>query len=186
VFQTLSIFLACVLTLGVSSSHAAEKLLRLGTLAPKNSLYHRQLMEVGEAWRAAQGAGAKYVVFPDGSQGGETELARPLAKLKRISLGRAVEVDTADRTRYTAPGTRDANQTVETDAARSIVPKKLRRVGRATDFQAPAFGSPLDICRRIVATDERRATVAEAMTASATSAKCILVAGLIEAAWRLV
>jgi TRAP-type C4-dicarboxylate transport system substrate-binding protein len=39
-------------------------------------LYHRQLLEIGESWRAAQGGNAKYVVFPDGSQGGETELAR--------------------------------------------------------------------------------------------------------------
>lgn len=57
-------------------SYAAEKSLRIGTLAPKNSLYHRQLLEVGEAWRNAQAGNAKYVVFPDGSQGGETELAR--------------------------------------------------------------------------------------------------------------
>ena len=64
------------MALSVGASHAADKQLRLGTLAPKNSLYHRQLMEVGEAWRTAQGAGAKYVVFPDGSQGGETEMAR--------------------------------------------------------------------------------------------------------------
>ena len=56
--------------------HAAEKSLRIGTLAPKNSLYHRQLLEVGEACRTAQGGNAKYVVYPDGSQGGETELAR--------------------------------------------------------------------------------------------------------------
>ena len=55
---------------------AADKPFRIGTLAPKNSLYHRQLLEVGEAWRAAQGGSAKYVVYPDGSQGGETELAR--------------------------------------------------------------------------------------------------------------
>ena len=75
-FQPISIFLAGLLVLSVGTSQAADKLLRLGTLAPKNSLYHRQLLEVGEAWRAAQGAGAKYVVFPDGSQGGETELAR--------------------------------------------------------------------------------------------------------------
>ena len=33
-------------------------------------------MEVGEAWRAAQGGAAKYVVYPDGSQGGEAEMAR--------------------------------------------------------------------------------------------------------------
>ena len=59
-----------------SSALASDKPLRIGTLAPKNSLYHRQLLEIGEAWRQAQGGNAKYVVFPDGSQGGEAELAR--------------------------------------------------------------------------------------------------------------
>src|SRR5574343_339603 len=55
---------------------AADKQLRIGTLAPKNSLYHRQLMELGEAWRDAQGGSGKYLVFPDGSQGGETDMVR--------------------------------------------------------------------------------------------------------------
>src|SRR5574343_669370 len=58
------------------SALAADKQLRIGTLAPKNSLYHRQLMELGEVWRAAQGGGAKYLVYPDGSQGGETDMVR--------------------------------------------------------------------------------------------------------------
>jgi TRAP-type C4-dicarboxylate transport system substrate-binding protein len=60
----------------VSANAFAAPQLRIGTLAPKNSLYHRQLMEVGEAWRTAQGDGAKYVIYPDGSQGGETDMAR--------------------------------------------------------------------------------------------------------------
>ena len=55
---------------------AADAQLRIGTLAPKNSLYHRQLMELGEAWRAAQGGRGKYLVYPDGSQGGETDMVR--------------------------------------------------------------------------------------------------------------
>ena len=63
-------------TLFAASETQAASQLRIGTLAPKNSLYHRQLMEVGEAWRAAQGEGAKYLVYPDGSQGGETDMAR--------------------------------------------------------------------------------------------------------------
>jgi len=49
--------------------------LRIGTLAPKNSLYHRQLMELGEAWRTAEGGG-KVLIYPDGSQGGETDMVR--------------------------------------------------------------------------------------------------------------
>lgn len=60
----------------VGGAWAADKQLRIGTLAPKNSLYHQQLMELGEVWRAAQGGNAKYLVYPDGSQGGEAELVR--------------------------------------------------------------------------------------------------------------
>ena len=72
--------LACVVLLGTmlicGASAAADKQLRIGTLVPKNSLYHRQLMDIGEVWRTAQGGNAKYLVYPDGSQGGEAEMAR--------------------------------------------------------------------------------------------------------------
>ena len=72
-----TLLLGCVLgCLSATNALAADKQLRMGTLAPKNSLYHRQLMEVGEAWRSAQGAGAKYLVYPDGSQGGEADMVR--------------------------------------------------------------------------------------------------------------
>ncbi len=78
--KTLKASLICCLVgiagFGGPDAQAADKQLRIGTLAPKNSLYHRQLMELGEVWRAAQGGNAKYLVYPDGSQGGETELAR--------------------------------------------------------------------------------------------------------------
>ncbi len=67
--------LACLLSLALLAQ-AADKPLKIGTLAPKNSLYHRQLLAVGEAWRAAQGGEAKYTIYPDGSQGGETDMAR--------------------------------------------------------------------------------------------------------------
>ncbi len=69
---------AALLLAGVlaTSALAADKQLRIGTLATKNSLYHRQLMELGEAWWTAQGGNAKYLVYPDGSQGGETDMVR--------------------------------------------------------------------------------------------------------------
>jgi TRAP-type C4-dicarboxylate transport system substrate-binding protein len=77
--KTLTTLLTLALLLGNSLiAHAADMQLRIGTLAPKNSLYHRQLMEIGEAWRNAQGGASKYVVYPDGSQGGEAEMARRL------------------------------------------------------------------------------------------------------------
>jgi TRAP-type transport system periplasmic protein len=67
-----TLLLAAVLMAG--NAIAADQL-RIGTLVPKNSLYHRQLMEIGEAWRKAEGGG-KYLVYPDGSQGGETDIVR--------------------------------------------------------------------------------------------------------------
>lgn len=50
--------------------------MRIGSVVPKNSLYHQKLLEIGEAWRAAQGTGARFAVFTDGSQGGEAEIVR--------------------------------------------------------------------------------------------------------------
>jgi len=74
--HTLCLGVVACLAVNALSAQAATKSLRIGTLAPKNSLYHRQLQSVGEAWRNAQGGDAKYLIYPDGSQGGEAELAR--------------------------------------------------------------------------------------------------------------
>lgn len=50
--------------------------IRLGTLAPKGSSYHRALQEMGERWRKAQGGGATFTIFADGTQGGEADMVR--------------------------------------------------------------------------------------------------------------
>ena len=50
--------------------------LRIASVVPKNSPYHQSLLELGEAWRTAQGSGARFTVFTDGSQGGEAEIVR--------------------------------------------------------------------------------------------------------------
>jgi TRAP-type transport system periplasmic protein len=50
--------------------------IRLGTLAPKGSSYHRALQEMGEKWRKAQGGEATFTVFTDGTQGGEEDTVR--------------------------------------------------------------------------------------------------------------
>lgn len=64
-----------VLPPAASLAQAAVQL-RIGSVVPKNSLYHQKLLEIGEAWRAAQGANARFAVFTDGSQGGEAEIVR--------------------------------------------------------------------------------------------------------------
>jgi TRAP-type C4-dicarboxylate transport system substrate-binding protein len=74
---SLLLALACTLSATAPAiTYAADMSLRVGTLAPKNSLYHRQLLEMGETWRTAQGGASKYLVYADGSQGGEAEMAR--------------------------------------------------------------------------------------------------------------
>lgn len=72
-FKLATLVLGAVIAL---NTFAADPQLRIGTLAPKNSLYHRQLLALGEAWRTAQGGHGKYLVYPDGSQGGETDMVR--------------------------------------------------------------------------------------------------------------
>ncbi len=58
------------------SVQAQAAQLRIASVVPKNSLYHQSLLELGESWRTAQGTGARFTVFTDGSQGGEAEIVR--------------------------------------------------------------------------------------------------------------
>src|SRR4051794_7430594 len=61
----------------LDAAYAQEPVkIRLGTLAPKGSSYHRVLQEMGEKWRQAQGAGSTFTIFTDGTQGGEADMVR--------------------------------------------------------------------------------------------------------------
>jgi TRAP-type C4-dicarboxylate transport system substrate-binding protein len=68
--------LLTLLALAPAAAPAQPTTLRVASVVPKNSPYHQELLEMGEAWRAAQGAGARFNVFTDGSQGGEAEIVR--------------------------------------------------------------------------------------------------------------
>ena len=52
--------------------------IKLATVAPKGSVYHRVLQEMGEKWRAAQGGDARFIIYTDGTQGTEAETVRRL------------------------------------------------------------------------------------------------------------
>jgi TRAP-type C4-dicarboxylate transport system substrate-binding protein len=60
--------------------------LRFATLLPRGSLYHRTLLELGEAWRRAEGAGASFSVFTDGVQGDEADVVRRM-RIGQLSGG---------------------------------------------------------------------------------------------------
>jgi TRAP-type C4-dicarboxylate transport system substrate-binding protein len=60
-----------------NAAFAQERVrVKLGTLAPKGSIYYRTLQEMGEAYRAAEGAGAAFTIYGDGSQGSEADVVR--------------------------------------------------------------------------------------------------------------
>lgn len=68
---------ALLSTFFVTQQTTAETVrIKVATLAPRGSMYHRVLQEIGEEWRNAQGPGAKFIVYPDGSQGGERDVVR--------------------------------------------------------------------------------------------------------------
>src|SRR5512147_2366026 len=70
--------LAASWTLGPIPAALAQEAvrIRLGTLVPKGSSYHRAMQEMAERWKKAQGAGATFTVFTDGTQGGEIDMVR--------------------------------------------------------------------------------------------------------------
>src|SRR6266581_9443411 len=67
--------LAAALLAGEAQATEVVKI-RLGALAPRGTTWHRSLLEMGEKWRKAQGAGAEFIVYPGGSQGGEADMVR--------------------------------------------------------------------------------------------------------------
>ena len=68
--------LAAALLVCVSVQAQESAKVRLGTLAPRGTSWHKSLLEMGEKWRAAQGPGSAFIVYTDGSQGGEADMVR--------------------------------------------------------------------------------------------------------------
>lgn len=58
-------------------AHAADPaLVKIATIAPKGSIYHRVLQETGETYHRATGGKGRLVVYPDSLQGTETDTVR--------------------------------------------------------------------------------------------------------------
>ena len=67
---------AAVLGITAGTAPAADLTLKIATVAPKGSIYHRVLQEMGEKWRAAEGPNARFIVYTDSAQGPEAETVR--------------------------------------------------------------------------------------------------------------
>jgi len=73
---TRKLLLTAALLLSISAQAQEAAKIRLGTLAPRGTSWHKSLLEMGEKWRAAQGPGSAFIVYTDGSQGGEADMVR--------------------------------------------------------------------------------------------------------------
>jgi TRAP-type C4-dicarboxylate transport system substrate-binding protein len=60
---------------GIGASQAAE-VIKIASIAPNGSLYHRVLQEIGEAYRINQGPKARAIVYPNSLQGTEADTVR--------------------------------------------------------------------------------------------------------------
>src|SRR6266542_5462303 len=78
-------------------SYSAEKVVRinLGTLAPRGSTYHQSLQAMAERWKQIPGGGARLVIYPDGTQGGETDMVR-LMRVGSLHAGLVTAVGLAE------------------------------------------------------------------------------------------
>jgi len=83
--------------LAAVSTEAADKavVLRLGTLAPRGTSYHKSLMLMREKWLLASGGAVRLTIFPDGTQGGEADMVG-LMQTGNLDAGLLTAVGLAD------------------------------------------------------------------------------------------
>lgn len=75
--NTGALLLSILLAIVPTAALAAETMnIKLATVAPKGSIYHRVLQEIGAEWQSAQGDNSRFLIYPDGTQGSEANTVR--------------------------------------------------------------------------------------------------------------
>jgi len=69
-------FVVLLLTLAATPALGQSTTLKVATIAPKGSIYHRVLQEMGEAYRGAAGPQARFTIYTDSIQGTEADTVR--------------------------------------------------------------------------------------------------------------
>jgi len=59
-----------------ASADGRTMTVKIATVVPKGSIYHRVLQNVGQKWREAQGGNSRFIVYTDSVQGPEPETVR--------------------------------------------------------------------------------------------------------------
>src|SRR5216684_2646403 len=83
----------------VAVSAAVKVRIKLATVAPKDSSYHRLLLEMGEKWRKASDGQVDLVIYPGGTQGSEADVVKRMSvgglQAGMLSVGGLTEIDPA-------------------------------------------------------------------------------------------
>ena len=68
------VLLCALVPAGVMAADTVK--VKLATLVPKDSSFHKSLQGMGEKWRQASGGSVTLTLFTDGTQGGEADMVR--------------------------------------------------------------------------------------------------------------
>ena len=74
--HTILVAVLFLLAVAVPAQGADPALIKIATVAPKGSIYHRVLQETGQAYSEATGGRGRVVVYPDSLQGTESDTVR--------------------------------------------------------------------------------------------------------------
>ncbi|MBS0374841.1 MAG: TRAP transporter substrate-binding protein DctP [Proteobacteria bacterium] len=73
---TLALLAASLLAAAPGARAESSVHVKLATIAPKGSVYHRVLQQLGAAIQKSEGAGSSVLIYTDGMQGGEADVLR--------------------------------------------------------------------------------------------------------------
>ena len=65
-----------LLSINFNAMAQGPKRVKIGIVAPKGSIYHRVVQQIGEDWREEQTSKLKFTVYTDSSQGSEADMVR--------------------------------------------------------------------------------------------------------------
>jgi TRAP-type C4-dicarboxylate transport system substrate-binding protein len=74
--KILAALFGTVLAATAGVANAQDLTVKIATVAPRGSIYHRVLQDMSEKWRLAEGGNAKFIVYTDSAQGPEAETVR--------------------------------------------------------------------------------------------------------------
>src|SRR5713101_3196875 len=91
--------LAIIAASGGPLAAQAKIRIKLATLAPRDTSYHRILLEMGEKWRKATEGRVDLVIYPGGTQGSEADSVKRMnigqLQAGMLSVGGLTEIDPA-------------------------------------------------------------------------------------------